>query len=181
MRKWSLVEGEGRTGRTDTTAENKRGSRYYVTKYEGTNGADTRELRRAIQVEKRAFYSQWGPTAKVQNRPTYNLRMWLTDTDDSASIKRWKNIVLLPKVLVCDMMLYENPTDWIKYEFKYKWWGCIRQTQKIAPTFFYLKTEAEPASETLFLKEKKHCTMDKVQKQDSSKITDFLVWRRVLL
>jgi hypothetical protein len=32
----------------------------------------------------------------------------------------------------------------------------------------YLKTESEPASETLLLK-KKYWTMDKVQKQDSSK------------
>jgi hypothetical protein len=36
------------------------------------------------------------------------------------------------------------------------------------PSFFCLKTEAEPASETLFLK-KRHWTMGKVQKQDSSK------------
>jgi hypothetical protein len=33
---------------------------------------------------------------------------------------------------------------------------------------FYLKTEAEPASETLFLK-KKHWAMDEVQQQDFSK------------
>jgi hypothetical protein len=39
---------------------------------------------------------------------------------------------------------------------------------------FYLKTEAEPASETLFFKGKKHWTIDKVQKQDSSKFSTYI-------
>jgi hypothetical protein len=52
--------------------------------------------------------------------------------------------------------------------------GMYSANSKHFSHFFYLKTEAESASETLFLKEKKWM-MDKVQKQDSSKITDFLV------
>jgi hypothetical protein len=46
----------------------------------------------------------------------------------------------------------------------------------LPPPFFSLKTEAEPASETLFLK-KKQWMMDKVQKQDSSKYTHSHVYK----
>jgi hypothetical protein len=47
-------------------------------------------------------------------------------------------------------------------------WGPLEIASLNPFALFYLKTEAAPVSETLFLK-KKHWTMDKVLKQDSSK------------
>jgi hypothetical protein len=51
-------------------------------------------------------------------------------------------------------------------------WTLSKGPHRVGATpslLFYLKMEAESVSETLLLKKKKHWTMDKVQKQDSSK------------
>jgi hypothetical protein len=46
-------------------------------------------------------------------------------------------------------------------------WGSLQRAS--LNHLNYLNTEVEPAYETLFFKRKRHWTMDKVKKQDSSK------------
>jgi hypothetical protein len=75
-------------------------------------------------------------------------------------------------IVQCFLFKIQRFGSWFCFRLQVQWLrlALFKGPHRVGatpPPFFHLKTEAEPASETLFLK-KKHWTMDIVQKQDSS-------------
>jgi hypothetical protein len=73
------------------------------------NGADTRELRRAVQMEKRTISSQWEPTKKVQSRSTcivWDAGLQIQLIQQAEKWKKWVKTVIVLGGLTEDVKVW---------------------------------------------------------------------------